>query len=97
MMWLLQKIPLGFSITNMSISRLGGAFGLSYLKRYFNFSLLSLCKKRKLFCGHQLFLRSLLLPERLGQQLQYYYPLSKSNYRYPEQFRNDSFLERSRQ
>lgn len=56
MMWLLQKIPLGFSITNVSISRLGGAFGLSYLKSYFDFSLLSLCKTRgdiiNFFWGH---------------------------------------------
>ena len=85
-MLFLQKIQLGFALTCTTISWLPGVFGLSYPKivlRFFTpFSV-----EDQWRC-HQLFLGSLLLPERIGQPLQCYSPSYRSNNRYPEQFPN---------
>ena len=76
-MLLLQKIQLGFVLTYITISWLPGVFGLSYPKNVLRFftpfpSIFHFLSIGRQWRCHQLFLGSLLLPERIGQQLQCY-------------------------
>lgn len=64
-------------------------------KKYFAFSLLSMCVSSVeislTFPGIS------AAPRKDRTTITIYYPVCKRNYRYPELFCNDSFLERSRQ